>query len=207
MAKKKEDELKKVLKPDVAVSLAQKDNVKKVEAILPEEKKAGKIEKTENATVESQQGQQYYVLPENQVSAQKDFGFGIAVNASAPSQNQSAAVKRKLRGRENSKASGIVGYILLVVGALFAAFGVYLKIVLFTDTASTIFFTIFGFGILVYGLLFAGIILQVISFILAFVQIGNNRRAFSIVTVCILPLLNLAALAVEAYFLMSSVAA
>jgi len=193
MADKKDEKLEKkgAVKEKVSSKNKEKQSPKNVETVPKKEDN-----KEEQVT-------QYYVLPDNApAQAGQDLGFGIKTNAGTP--DQGAAAKRKMRKKEGSIASGIVSYILLAIGIVCGVFGIYLKTVLFVDEASSIILTIFGFGIFIYGLLFIGIILQIISMILAFVQIGQNRRAFSIVTVCIVPLLNLAVMVAGVYFLFGS---
>lgn len=185
MAKRKSDEVKNILKPDVAIPVAQNKSVEK-----------------EPVKTEPQQEQQYYILPDNQTQP-KDFGFGIPVNAGTP--EDAAAARKNLRKKDKSKANGIAAYILFAIGVAFGVFGIYMKTTLFVDNVSTIILSIFGFGIIVYGCLFIAVILELISLILAFVQLGKNRRAFSIVTAIILPLLNIAALILEAYFILTPI--
>ena len=203
MADKKNEKLIKKSASKISAS------PKKAEVKVSKEEKASKIEKVAPEAKEEkkeEQVTQYYVLPDNIPTQQsgQDLGFGIQANAGSP--DQGVAAKRKMRKKEGSIASGIVAYVLFAVGVICGFFGIYLKTVLFVDQVSSFIFTIFGFGIFVYGLIFIGIILQIISMILAFVQIGQNRKAFSIVTVCIVPLLNVAATLVEIYFLFSTVA-
>ncbi len=188
MSKKEDDELKKILMPDAPLPpTVTKAEPKAEEVVAP-------VENKEEKTDAAQQGeQQYYVLPPQ--PQQQDWGFGIPVNAGTP--EQANVARKKMRRNQNSKSNGITAWILLAVGIACGAFGAYLKTVLFVDKASTIILSLFGFGIVVYGLLFIAVLLSIASIILAIVQIVANRRAFSIVTIILVPLLNIAALIVE----------
>lgn len=176
-----------------------------------QEVKKDKIEKkvvAEKENVEEKKeedSQQYYVLPENQeqqsdqqTSQTVNWGFGIS-----PIYDPKAAKQAEKNYNNKHFASGIISWILALVAAAVGVLGAYLKTILMVDKATTFILTVMGFGVIVYGMLLIAVIMHIISFVLAFVQIGKNRRAFSIVTCIIVPLINLAALCGEAFLFIS----
>ena len=173
----------------------------KPEEKVAEMKEDDKVEDNKEPEKKETKTQQYYVLPENQTqqSAQPtpqtaNWGFGLS-----PVYDPKAAKQAEKNYNNKHFASGIVSWIVVLVAAATGIFGAYLKNTLMTDTATTIVMNLFGFGIIVYGMLLIAAIMHIISFVLAFVQIGKNRRVFSIVTCIIVPLLNLVALGAEVF--------
>lgn len=171
------------------------------EEIVESPEKKEEIVKVEQK--EQSQDRQYYVLPETNPSAQQPTQQVFQTFNMPPMYDPKVAKQMEKQYRNRHKSSGIAAWILALVALACGLFGGFLKASLFVDQASTVVLSIFGFGIVIYGLLLIAFIMHIISFVCAIVQLCKNRKAFSIITFILVPLINIAGVVVEIVLLFS----